>query len=290
MATGNYINKGIYDIEYFSGSSASLFVGDVWVDEVTSISYQVSQERVPLYGYGDQLFRDVSKGQVLVQGQFSINFKEAGYLWLILQRYRRMMKGLEETYKTKKSTNMNRYNIEKIINGETAGDGKTSVYRKNETLQGLAQEYAKEQAGAFGKKGVVRTEEQFKSRSDAAASLTGYSAATRAAAAGFGNDKSVGTVEGIFETFEDYIWNTEGNKITNSYNVSENRRADNRRADSPSLNPFDIYLVYGDFASDRSNHTIQKIQDVYITGSAKQIVANSENIQEVYQFLARDIV
>ena len=79
------LRQGIYNVEYFSGSQASIFIGDVFVDEITFFAFSVSQERVPLYGYGDQLFRDVSKGPVLVQGQFSINFKEAGYLFLILR-------------------------------------------------------------------------------------------------------------------------------------------------------------------------------------------------------------
>lgn len=71
---------------YYSGSQASIFIGDVWVDEITEIQFQTSFSASPIYGYGQQLYSHVAQGKVLVQGAFSINFKEPNYLWVILEK------------------------------------------------------------------------------------------------------------------------------------------------------------------------------------------------------------
>lgn len=77
----NEINK-----QYFSGNQASLFIGDLWVDDITSFNYSVQHGRVPQYGYGSQHFDFLPKGNMLITGSFSINFREPNYLWLILDR------------------------------------------------------------------------------------------------------------------------------------------------------------------------------------------------------------
>jgi len=73
--------------EYFSGSQTSLFIGDIWVDDITDLSYSLTHSRRPIYGYGSQYFDFMPKGNILIEGSFSINFREPNYLWLILSRY-----------------------------------------------------------------------------------------------------------------------------------------------------------------------------------------------------------
>lgn len=80
---GTTINK-----EYFSGTQTSLFIGDVWVDDILSIEYNVQDSKTPKYGYGSQHFDFVTKGSMLVTGSFIINFREPNYLWLLIERYR----------------------------------------------------------------------------------------------------------------------------------------------------------------------------------------------------------
>lgn len=83
----NTLIPGVYNAEYFDGSQVAIYMGDIWIDEITSFNFQVTHTKRPLYGYADQYFRAVSKGQILVEGSFTINFKEAGYLWLALNEY-----------------------------------------------------------------------------------------------------------------------------------------------------------------------------------------------------------
>lgn len=252
-------NPGIYNREYFSGSATSIFIGNIWVEEITSIAYSVSQDRTPLYGYADTYFRAVSKGPVLVQGQFSINFKEAGYLWLILNHYQKM-KGKPtplHPHPFKSSSSMDKQNIERLINGEG------TVFERQKVYKALAEQY-----------GLEARKETVSDFIGTGASLGGYSSLARASG-------GIGKAENKFEDFENEVWELPQEELDNQ----------NRRADDPNLNPFDIYVSFGDFAGDdKANHTIQKISDVHILSSAKQIMCNADPIQEVYAFLGRTLV
>lgn len=74
--------------QYFSGAQVSVFIGDTWIDDIVSISYQTTHQRQPVYGYGSQHFDLMPKGTILVAGEFSINFREPNYLWMVLERYK----------------------------------------------------------------------------------------------------------------------------------------------------------------------------------------------------------
>ena len=264
---GTTLQKGIYNNEYFSGAQVALYIGDVWVDDVTSLAFNVGQNRVPLYGYADQLFRDMSKGQVLVQGQFSINFKEAGYLFVILSRYKELVEG--------KGTRLNPFisgdaisqaNIENMIGNKTITASERNAMKQALTAM-LANDTKKgEEMTAFKKVLIQHT------ANSPEANLLGYATDPRLG-------KS--TAESAFEIFEDAIWGKDEGSL--------DERA--RRADADDLNPFDIYIAYGDFmGNDRVNHTIQKIVGVHIVGTSKQIVIDGQPIQETYNFLAKNVV
>lgn len=75
--------------KYYSGSQASLYIGDVWVDEIINYSFTLQHDRSPVYGYGSQHWDFMPKGTIIVMGEFTINFKEPNYLWIILERYKK---------------------------------------------------------------------------------------------------------------------------------------------------------------------------------------------------------
>jgi hypothetical protein len=75
--------------QFFSGTQASLFIGDTWVDDIVSISYQHHHNRQPVFGYGSQHWDFVPKGIIMIQGEFTINFREPNYLFMILERYKK---------------------------------------------------------------------------------------------------------------------------------------------------------------------------------------------------------
>jgi hypothetical protein len=239
----NGIKPGVYNIDWYTSSQVAIFIGDILIDEVTSMNFVVSQNRRPLYGYADTYFRQMSKGQVIVQGSFTINFKEAGYLWLILDNYKKIMGGTSKLTPWKSSQDQYQQNVEKLVNGEFEPGQRTDAFST------LAEVYA---------------------------SLTGFSSITRAQAALSKN--VLGKAEGLFEVFEDKVWGVADKDLLDEH----------RRADDVDLNPFDIYISYGDFAGDnRANHTIIKLEDVYIVSGGQQIEIDGMPLQERYDFLAR---
>jgi len=244
--------RGIYNNDYFSGAQVAIYIGDVLIDEVTSMSYAVTQSRTPLYGYASRLFDAVAEGNVIVQGQFTINFKEAGYLWLVLQRYKALVKGEFTPFSAVKS-DKGKYigeetvtaNIEKVING--------NLGLPVDQLQELA----------------------------AHASLTGFSSSQRAAG-------KVGRAENAFEMFENRVWGAPKKENIGSITVDTGM---GRHVDDPALNPFDIYVAFGDYVGDDNiHHTVQKLEDVYILGQSKQVAIDGLPIQEAYSFIARDLL
>ena len=269
--------RGIYNIDYFSGSQVAIYIGDVLVDEITSMNFAVHQSRAPIYGYADKYFRDVSEGNVLVQGTFTINFKEAGYLWLILNRYRAVMKGkatyLSEIGKPDAGLSarsrslydgdqdyVNSQTIEQMTNGEL------SSFRRNDILRRISS-------------GLPVTDKQLAhARTNTQKDLLGFSSRNRAGLRG----NSIGAAENIFEAFEDKVW---------SHETDHNIEQHHRRADDPELNNFDIFVTFGDYTgSDHENHTVEKITNVMIVGSSKEIVIDGQPTQEAYQFIGRNLI
>ena len=76
-------NYQTYPYDYFAGTDCKIFFGDIWVDDIITIQYNVSQGKSPIYGYASQNFDAIARGQVIVEGNLSVAFKEVGYLNLI---------------------------------------------------------------------------------------------------------------------------------------------------------------------------------------------------------------
>jgi hypothetical protein len=82
------LNKFEYNLDYYSGAQSSVYIENVLIDEITSLQWTVQQSKVPIYGYASQFFDEMASGTIIVQGSFSINFVEAGYLWSVLNHVR----------------------------------------------------------------------------------------------------------------------------------------------------------------------------------------------------------
>lgn len=83
--------------EYFTGSQASIFMGDVWIDDIIDWQCSIGANATPIYGYGQTFFQHAAQGRVLVQGSFTINFKEPNYLFAALAKYDPSQKFLTST-------------------------------------------------------------------------------------------------------------------------------------------------------------------------------------------------
>lgn len=276
MAVNTSIERaGIYNIDYFSGAQVSVYIGDIWVDEVTSIQFSTQQSRTPLYGYSSQLWDDVSEGQFIVSGSFTINFKEAGYMYLILNRYRELMKGGNSLLTPFEDSELARQgNIEQITNGEVSAVERNRYFAQLANMAGVTGT-----ASRVASKSVLDGERNPESLRSAVRGLTsstlgGFSSTSRSRG-------GVGKAENLFEQFEDKIWGKSQQELDQL----------DRRADDARLNSFDIFIAYGDFAGDNSvNHTIEKLSQVTILGKSKLVKIDGMPIQEQYSFIARNLV
>ena len=254
----------VYDLDYFNGAQMFVYIGDTWVDEVTSMSYQLTQSKTPLYGYASQLYDDVAPGQVLVQGQFTINFKEQGYMWAVLRRYFGITSHQLGGIKTSKYDT----NLLKTQKGSTTTmpdlrkGGKRSASNQRMIARANIDRIASGEATRY---------QRFKFYQG----MAGYASHD----AGTSRDRGF---ENIVEAFEDEIWNP------NSTNAGLNSQL--RRPDQNAFDGFDIYAVWGDYTNPRANHTVQKIIGVHLTSNGKSVQTGPGVIQEEYSFIAQTTV
>lgn len=256
----NEVVTEVYDQEYFSGSQMFLYIGDVWLDEVVSLSYSRQQSKSPIFGYASQLFDDVAAGQVIVQGNFTINYKEQGYLWAVLRRYHNQTAS-DVNVSTSHDSRLlgvrkgRRRTQPEITNdrGNIVASNGTSINRQ--TIERVTQ-------------GELTRGDRFKFYQH----LAGYSTFKTDSP----RDKAF---EDIAEAFEDQIWEP------NQQNFDLNNQI--RRIDDNAFDNFDIYVVFGNYSNPRANHTVQKIIGVHLLSETKTIKIDGEPVKESYSFIAR---
>ncbi|MBR2246182.1 MAG: hypothetical protein IJ880_04020 [Bacilli bacterium] len=74
----------LFSQEYFSGADMHIYFGDIWVDEITDLSFQMQEEVLPIYGYNSYTFDELARGRRMISGMFTMNFTSVGYLQKIL--------------------------------------------------------------------------------------------------------------------------------------------------------------------------------------------------------------
>lgn len=258
MANRPIFNK-TYDLEYFNGSTASIYIGDTWIDEITSISFQTKQNKTPLYGYASQLFDVLAPGQVLVQGNFTINYKEQGYLWLVLRRWFGFYK--EDIEGKSRKDPLTAAQSKKLSRGKigtnSSNIGGKPIIGSNGTLVSRA-----------SVERLVQGKASRNERYQYYQSLGGYASA-------LGKDE---IFEDLVESFEDELWENRSDEEL----ISQIRRTDDNIFDG-----FDIYVVFGNYANPSANHTACKIVGVSLTSRGKSISIDGTPVQEIYEFIAK---
>lgn len=85
----SYIKKQreyqLFPEDYYSGSDASIYFGDVFVDELMHIEYKLREMVMPIYGYNSYRFDVAARGQRIVEGRFTIAFRESGFMFHLLE-------------------------------------------------------------------------------------------------------------------------------------------------------------------------------------------------------------
>ena len=72
---------------YYSQIDANIYIGDFLVSDIQNISYSLSQNDMPLFGYNSYIFDEMALGNRIIQGVFTINFTEPRYIDKILKSH-----------------------------------------------------------------------------------------------------------------------------------------------------------------------------------------------------------
>ena len=65
---------------YFSSIDAEVYFGDVFIDDIHHIQYEVVEKVLPIYGFNSHTFDVLMNGVRIIQGEFTINFTKSGWL------------------------------------------------------------------------------------------------------------------------------------------------------------------------------------------------------------------
>lgn len=261
------LGGSVYDREYFSGSQVSVYIGDVWVDEVVMLDYTVSENRAPIYGYASRRFDAVTNGNILVQGSFAINFKESGYLYVILQRYRDFLAA---------NPGFESGPLWKFVN-------KTGHETLRANIERIVQDTQKKLGNRINSQDLT----------EMAYNIHGMLTRSANGSQPFDPD-----AENLFEEYENALWGdrVEGSTIAGAltYEGINPEINPGRKATDPSWGGFDLWITYGDYQdypvkADLKNHTIRKLFNVHLLGCQQKSDPSGENIIEVYPFIAQDM-
>ncbi|GIV21960.1 MAG: hypothetical protein KatS3mg023_3711 [Armatimonadota bacterium] len=76
-----------FDTSYYNGLDVRVMLGDFVLSEVVGMSYELMEQAMPLYGYSSYTYDRIVRGTRIIRGQFTINFKQSGYIVWLVQRY-----------------------------------------------------------------------------------------------------------------------------------------------------------------------------------------------------------
>jgi hypothetical protein len=71
----------------YTGANISVTIGNKFIANAFGISWELSQNKRPIYGYNSMYYDSVATGQVIVMGQLYINYQHPNYLSSLLRSY-----------------------------------------------------------------------------------------------------------------------------------------------------------------------------------------------------------
>jgi len=279
---GTYIGSPLlgetkYEYDWFTGSQINMMIGDIVVDSCVGIQWDATQSKTPVYGYASQYYTFAADGKVLVQGAFTVAFKEAGYVFWPIKKF------LNQAAAGKWSSP--RYIID--------NDGKIVQGHKLDHTDGTFANEARIAENRRVMRGNVEQMMEWQYGPTRAGAL--YNQAYRDLGA-LADDQ----FEDWAEVFEDVLWygSDINNPLMRDKLFSNNLPAfielanedilSHRRADQ--YPPIDMWVTYGDMNRPAVNHTVKKIMDLSFVGQSQVIEVSGEPTYEVFHWIARNIV
>jgi hypothetical protein len=277
-ATAFRDNYQTYPYDYFAGTDCKIFFGDVWVDDIITIQYNVTQSKVPIYGYASQNFDAIAKGQVIVEGNLAIAFKETGYLNIIQALIDSQRKNKAEAVQRK----LKSYSDE-LQDKQEFVPGLTTINEDGTKVEAV---YNLDGTPNFIRQG--QTIEQILSSKKISTSLS----------QDMGFDRENRDFEDFAEILEDSIWGDQnGKQLTLLNKIKRADEFDYHETNGGIItakgrsyaNVLNIMLTFGDINDYRAEHTVIILNDVHFTSNSLIVAPTGDPIGEMYTFIARDI-
>lgn len=272
----NTVEYQVFPESYFGGADVKIYFGDVFVDDVLGISFVLQEQVKPLYSYAARTYKEVSRGNRIVQGKFYIAFREAGYVHGILDHIGQFKDS------TRNNEIVGAYNatLSSMYDG---GQRLKFRARALQRFESLLSEVATEDANRNKLEGDTREQ--------------------------FINSQS----NRYFTSYEREIWgrNLSSDKSHEGKTYFYTSRSGNFEGTNTDYQAylkktgFDIYITYGPIeaaltestdggrtlsnkqTSVSFNTTVKAIRGVQLLGSSQEIMGDNQ-VVEVYDFMAMD--
>lgn len=75
---------------YFTATQARMYIGNLFIEELAGCQFVLQGNKVPIYGYASEAFDAIGTGKYLVQGQIMVHFISEGYLYTVLNEYKKL--------------------------------------------------------------------------------------------------------------------------------------------------------------------------------------------------------
>lgn len=292
-------NYNTYSYDYFSGCQSKVFFGDIWVDDIVTIQYNIGQAKEPIYGYASQNYDAIMMGTILGQGSLTISFKETGYLNVIkaLLDYQKQSVGNAKVNVANRLQNRQIGNLSANIRSvgqlsDQVNPGLTpGLVRQSETIEEILDNLKAKDISATGT--IGRSNKHYSIEAGNRKVPTDLFKNTR------GNIRDF---EDIAQLLENSIWGDDNGRPfgTNmpkllradefDYKYKDFRHTGIKSAIGDNYSDaFNILITFGDMTDHRAEHTILVLNDVHFTTQNLVVTPDGEPIGETYTFIFRDL-
>jgi hypothetical protein len=104
---------------YFTATQARMYIGNLFIEELAGVQFVLQGNKVPIYGYASEAFDALGNGKTLVQGQIMLNFISEGYLYTVLNEYK---KSTSSTDATSQQTFANLMSTQQTLQAQNSSD------------------------------------------------------------------------------------------------------------------------------------------------------------------------
>ena len=271
----------------YTGSNISLTIGETLVGNAFGISYDLSQNKRPIYGYNSTLFDAISTGQVIVIGQLYLTYQHANYLSKIMRDYYNF---------PNRSTDYKKDQVNGVID-------RNAFIRNDENAQADAENTIREIVTGTTIGGAARQDKNYdellNDLFNSPSKLQDYRSAF---------SPRENQLNGIDLSKSNGKFGYASGSVTDPRNIQlfgdlGSRDSLYKRPDQFSNNSsaavwpgIDIVITYGDpkFNNeqtgilDYSNSFSTVLKSVHFIGESQQVMADDQPVMEVYKFIARD--